>query len=401
MRGLTLFDDGGGSFGPLTDLRASFDLRTGPLTTAARLQRQAQLPILAVCVPDAITELQRECGESPVNGAPEGAGPFLLLNGRLDALGGPPPDLGTAEIDAKTGAILRATLDAPTATEWIAGGVDAAAIPDGVAQVKRSDLRLLEYPWEILDAAAANVQTDLELIADDTFVSAPGDITTIGEGDIRIAADAEIDPGTVLDARNGPILIGREARIGANAVIVGPTCVGDGGIVGPHTHLKAGTVTGPRCRLGGEIGGTVFQGYANKSHHGHLGDSWVGEWANLGAGTVNSNLLNTYGEVPIRLDADGPNIRSGRTFLGCLIGDHVKTAIGTRIMTGTVLGTGSMIACSEPPPSCTRRFSWLSDKGERRYRFDKFMDVATLVMSRRDRTPGEAYIARLATLHEA
>ncbi|MCH2162729.1 MAG: hypothetical protein MK085_12765, partial [Phycisphaerales bacterium] len=95
------------------------------------------------------------------------------------------------------------------------------------------------------------------------------------------------------------------------------------------------------------------------------------------------------------------NMRSGRTFLGCLIGDHVKTAIGTRIMTGTVLGTGAMVACTEPPPACTRRFSWLSDKGARRYQFDKFMAVASLVMSRRDRTPGEAYVARLAALHEA
>ena len=118
--------------------------------------------------------------------------------------------------------------------------------------------------------------------------------------------------------------------------------------------IKPNTVIGPQCKVGGEVGATIFQGSANKAHEGHLGDSWVGKWVNLGAATVNSNLLNTYDEVTMRLDADDSRHRTGRQFMGALIGDHVKTAIGTRLMTGTVLGTGAMIATSTPPPEIIR-----------------------------------------------
>jgi hypothetical protein len=171
--------------------------------------------------------------------------------------------------------------------------------------------------------------------------------------------------------------------------------------IADHATLKANTILGPGCRVGGEVGGTVFQGFSNKSHDGHLGDSWVGSWVNLGAATVNSNLLNTYGEVVMRLEHDGPRLRSGRQFLGCVLGDHVKTAIGTRIMTGTAIGTGAMIATSTPPPSTVARFAWHTDDGVRRYRLEKFLDTARLVMARRDRSLGPAAEARLRALHAA
>ena len=143
----------------------------------------------------------------------------------------------------------------------------------------------------------------------------------------------------------------------------------------------------------------MFLGWSNKSHDGHLGDSWVGEWANLGAATTNSNLLNTYGEVTMRLDPDGPRVRSGRQFLGCVVGDHVKTAIGTRITTGSVFGMGTMIARSSAAPTSTRRFAWLTDEGERSYRLEKFLDTARTVLARRDRELGPALEDRIRALH--
>jgi hypothetical protein len=85
--------------------------------------------------------------------------------------------------------------------------------------------------------------------------------------------------------------------------------------------------------------------------------------------------------------------------MGCIIGDHVKTAIGTRIMTGTTLGTGSMIACSVPPPTSTPRFSWLTDDGAKVHRLDRFLSTAEMVMKRRNETmhPGER--AEIEALH--
>jgi hypothetical protein len=155
------------------------------------------------------------------------------------------------------------------------------------------------------------------------------------------------------------------------------------------------------CKVAGEVGGTIFQGLANKSHDGHLGDSWVGSWANLGAGTTNSNLLNTYDQVIAQHAPNATRTRTGLQFLGAIIGDHVKTAIMTRIMTGSVFGTGSMLAALTPPTT-VGRFERVTDGAgqvnRQPYRFEKFMEVARAAMARRKVTPSAAYTARLREL---
>ena len=105
---------------------------------------------------------------------------------------------------------------------------------------------------------------------------------------------------------------------------------------------------------------------------------------NFGAGTTNSNLLNTYGDV-IVTDLSGKRHKTGRQFVGCFVGDHSKFAICSRIMTGTFIGTGAMVATSAAVPSPTTRFAWLTDAGHRSYRIDKFLNVARTVMARRDK----------------
>ena len=165
--------------------------------------------------------------------------------------------------------------------------------------------------------------------------------------------------------------------------------------------VGARAVIGPQCRAAGEIGSAIFQGFSNKAHDGHLGDALLGEWVNLGAGTVNSNLLNTYGEVAMRLRPSGALERSGRQFMGCIVGDHAKTAIGTRIMTGSSVGTGAMWAAGAAISGTVGSFAWVTDDGERRFRLDKFTDIARTVMARRGVVPGAAYLERLTALHAA
>ena len=89
---------------------------------------------------------------------------------------------------------------------------------------------------------------------------------------------------------------------------------------GPGTRVLGGeirgSVIGPVCRVRGEISESVFLGYANKAHDGFVGHSVVGRWVNLGAGTITSNLKNTYGTVRLevggRADRDRPNERRAR-----------------------------------------------------------------------------------------
>ncbi|HUF35637.1 MAG TPA: hypothetical protein VMN37_06785, partial [Gemmatimonadales bacterium] len=100
---------------------------------------------------------------------------------------------------------------------------------------------------------------------------------------------------------------------------------------------------------------------------------------NLGAGTTTSNLKNTYG--PVRLEVEGTRIETGRLNLGTLFGDHVKTAIGTLLATGTVVSAGAHLFGSAGPPKYVQPFAWglageqLSEEG--------FLRIAERVMARR------------------
>ncbi len=209
---------------------------------------------------------------------------------------------------------------------------------------------------------------------------------------------AKVYPTATFDIEGGPIVVDEHAVIRPHTLIIGPAYIGPHSTVLDKAIIKPGTAIGPYCKVAGEVGGTIFQGFANKAHDGHLGDSFIGEWANLGAGTTNSNLLNTYGEVVARATPNGSNERTGEQFLGCIVGDHVKFAISTRIMTGSIVHTGTMWAASTALSGCVHGFSWVTDAGAKTFRFEKFLEIAQTVMGRRKVTPTSAYIERLRSL---
>ena len=108
-------------------------------------------------------------------------------------------------------------------------------------------------------------------------------------------------------------------------------------------------------------------GHANKGHDGFVGHSILGRWANLGAGTITSNLKNSYGTVTLRTSQGDRD--TGMQFLGSLIGDHVKTGIGTRLTTGCILGAGANVFGSMMPPKLVPPFAWGEPHDGARKRF--------------------------------
>ena len=139
---------------------------------------------------------------------------------------------------------------------------------------------------------------------------------------------------------------------------------------------------GPRSTVRGEISTSVFLGFSNKAHDGFLGHSVVGTWVNLGAGTTTSNLKNTYGEVQLEVGTE--RIATGRQFLGTLFGDHAKTAIGTLLGTGTVVGAGANLFGTRRPESMVPAFAWGTDDPGRRLACRMFLQTAARVLPRRN-----------------
>ena len=392
MSRLILFDDGRSELGPLGDLRSSFEQRTGVFTGLGRAELVFGLAA-ELHVPGDDSDLAVErTGRSAVDHDDPAAA--ILVNGRL-LVGG--------RIDAPDCGVVRTTESGEITVAHLAGEELAHFLATGTAGSARVEVDAaavcFQLPWDLLEGLGDRITGDTELIADGTPI--PQGVVVIGANRVTIGAGAVVLPTVVLDATEGPIAIGDGAEVRPGTVLRGPCSLGRGCVITDRSLIKQGTVLGPYCKVGGEVKNTIFQGFSNKGHDGHLGDALLGEWVNIGAGTDNSNLLNTYGEVLMRLEHDGSTRRTGRTFMGCILGDHVKLAIGTRVMTGTTIGTGSMVASSTPPPSFTRRFSWLTDADPKTYQWRKFSTVAETVMARRGITPGPAYLARLAALHAA
>ncbi|VAX38615.1 Glucose-1-phosphate thymidylyltransferase [hydrothermal vent metagenome] len=392
-----VFDDGFGQLAPLTDLRAAFEVRTGALTTLERLRHALDLQVAALYVPEHLEGITAEAHDLPINRMPLREGEVFLINGRCPL---PPeelrdPEPGVVYLDPANSRPIGGRLDFLDAIRVLVGEV-----PDCPTIMLDSPV-LMNRPWHFRSVRDQALRFDLELIRSSrVFQPVPEGVLVIGDpADCLLDPTATIYPGVTLDVEAGPIAVAGGAVLRPGAVVGGPTAIGPHCTIREHAVILGNSAFGPRCKVGGEVSGVVFQGYTNKVHEGFIGDTWIGEWSNLGAGTTNSNLLNTYSEIISQATPDGKRERTGETFLGAMIGDHVKTAIGTRIMTGAVIGTGAMWAAGDAIKGCVEPFAWVTDAGRRRYKLDKFLEVMRAVMARRDVEPSDAYLARLARLH--
>ncbi len=217
---------------------------------------------------------------------------------------------------------------------------------------------------------------------------------------VYVAPTAKVDPLVVLDAANGPIYLDEGVRVYPHTRVEGPSYIGkDSQLVGGK--IREGCSIGPVCRVGGEVEESIFQGYSNKYHDGFIGHSYVGEWVNLGALTTNSDLKNDYSTVQVFLR--GRLVETNLTKVGSAIGDHVKTAIGTLLNTGTVVGVMTVVMPSgEVSPKNIPSFCLLHRNQIRGgLGFDNLIETAGKAMSRRGVELGPDEIAVLKHIYDA
>ena len=214
--------------------------------------------------------------------------------------------------------------------------------------------------------------------------------TVIGDpGLVFLEPDAKVE-GAFLNTTGGPIYIGENAEIMEGSMLRGPIALCEHATVTMGAKIYGGTTIGPWCKVGGEVNNVVFQGYSNKAHDGFLGNAVIGEWCNLGAGCVASNLKNDY--TPIRL-WNYPAHRFERTglqFCGLIMGDHSKAGINTMFNTATVLGVGVNVHGSGFPRPFVASFSEGSAAGFSDVSMTKFFEIARRMMARRGRELTEA-----------
>jgi len=242
----------------------------------------------------------------------------------------------------------------------------------------------IKYPWNIFTLNGIEIEKDINLIAktSNSGILSPTN-TVIGKGKIFIEKSATVE-ASILNTTQGSIYIGANSEIMEGCMIRAPF------VLGEHSTLKMGakiygaTTVGPHSKVGGELNNSVIQGYSNKAHDGFLGNAVIGEWCNLGADTNNSNLKNNYAEVKMWNYPKQQFIKTGLQFCGLIMGDHSKCGINTMFNTGTVVGVSSNIFGSGYPRNYIPSFSWGGAMGFKTYNLSDALEVAQLVMSRRN-----------------
>ena len=240
------------------------------------------------------------------------------------------------------------------------------------------DITVVNNIWDIFNMPQKILEDDFKDFLFTNSYNWHHSLIKINEDRVYIGDNCNLQAGVILDASKGPVIIDNNTIIEHHVSIKGPVYIGKGGYISSGSRIKENTIIGPVCKIGGEISHCNFLGYSNKVHEGFLGHSYIGEWVNIGAGTNNSNLKNNYSNVRILID--NKEYDTKQQFLGTLIADYTRIAIGTTINTGSYFGIGSNIFNHEFSCKYMPAFSWGANE---RVVFNKFIDSILKMKSRR------------------
>ncbi len=277
----------------------------------------------------------------------------------------------------KDGKLIAAVLRSKEIREF--KDICQSEIIEGSKRVEEVDIMTFSYIWDPIIENPKLIEQDF----DEYFKDKNNKIANAfvyGKENV-VSDDVSDDFGSIIDARDGPVIIGKGVEIKPFTYLKGPAFIGDGcKLVGGK--ITGGCSIGSGCRIGGEVENTIIIGNTNKYHEGFIGHSYIGEWVNLGALTTNSDLKNNYSEISVK--QNGKVIKTGNIKIGCFIGDHTKTGIGTLLNTGINIGFscnlfgGGLIMEKEIPS-----FAWGNDSLRRSFPLNDAIETAKIVLKRR------------------
>ena len=394
---------------PLTLTRTVFDLMLGGSTLGAKVARAFRVgpgpqrrgvvirPYLA-----AVQQLRDP--HTTVNDREWLArGPVVVANGRwVPPVGFEAPDSADRWVGLCDGQPACAQvepedavgLDPHNAADWF----DQALARHGGVEVGGE---WINRPWDLVARNAEHVERDFATegrvnVTNRHLATA----ALVGPVDrLFVHESARIDPYTVFDTTSGPITVAAGAWVQPFTRIEGPTYIGrDTQLF--RANIRGGVTIGPVCRIGGEVEASIVLGHSNKYHEGFLGHAYIGEWVNLGAITSNSDLRNDYGEVHVPLGGDP--VATGMAKVGCFIGDHTRTGMGSMLNTGTAIGVMCNVLPAGPllPQHVPSFTAVLYGRVAPGFPLDQLFNTARIVMGRRNQVFNDAEEQLYSSLYE-
>lgn len=381
MEILLVEDSGWESLRPLTWLRPAGDLFVGAYTNRERWAAASGCSARIWCRPEVAHLMPHG-----VDNRPEGGGLRLWARDRWvpdtawvrSAIGRTAPaawfsDERIVAVLTDAAAPAETALGSDSFWETLAAGTERLSTPKG---------RLLEELPDLISAGEEHLKRDLDgMLVGSASPAGCGDGVAYALDRIRIGPGCRVDHGAVLDAREGPIVLGAGTSVFPHTWIRGPFgCRNDVMLLGGR--IGGGSYFGTASRVRGEVEASTFHGYANKAHDGFVGHTYVGEWVNLGALTTTSDLKNNYG--PVHLEIDGRRVETDQIKIGAFVGDHGKTRIGALLNSGSVIGlAANLFGDATVFPKWVPDFAWGVGAGAGEYAFDRCMETVRTVLARR------------------
>lgn len=383
---ICIYEDAGlDRLSPLCDLRPAFELRCGRFTLLEKYRRLYPKETFHLWVRDEVAGIAAETHpDCRVNANPKQGRLFLSATAIFEE-----------PVSAKGPESVLLAGDEVVGFRMCAECVEELSSVRGL----RADLaeeqvkaRVVKWPWDVVEFNAEEIRREVEARSQKLEAGRQragrierGAVVVGDRRKLHLETGSRVWPGTVISTETGPVFIDRDAAVRPGSFVEGPCYVGPGTVI-DGAKVRPGCSFGPQCRIGGEVEASVFQGHANKHHEGFIGHAFVGEWANLGAMTTNSDLKNAY--QPVQVSWQGKTIDSGLLKVGCFIGDHAKTAIGTLLNTGTRVGTFANWFEPGLSPKEISAFAWGK---QAHWPLGHVLSNARKVMSRRGSTLSPAY----------
>ncbi len=239
--------------------------------------------------------------------------------------------------------------------------------------------------WELFTLNGQAIEEDFNFLTKERTSQPISETNRVISPENVFIEEGAVVECAILNASEGPIYIGKNARVMEGAMIRGPLALCDHSTIKMGAKVYGPTTIGPHSKVGGEVSNSILTGYSNKGHDGYLGNSVLGTWCNIGADTNTSNLKNNYAEVKLWNYESERFLSTGQQFCGLIMGDHSKCGINTMFNTGTVVGVSANVFGDGFPRNFIPSFSWGGANGYSTYTIQKAFETAERVMARRSK----------------
>ncbi len=179
------------------------------------------------------------------------------------------------------------------------------------------------YPWEALKGIK-------ELILEIGSKLPKDEYDEVSEH-VWVHKTAKVFPSAYLGE---PCIIGANTEVRHCAFIRGSALVGEDCVVGNSCELK----------------NVILFDHVQTPHYNYVGDSILGYYSHMGAGSITSNVKSDKKLVVVHDRVNGEEIETGLKKFGAMLGDHVEVGCNSVLNPGTVIGRDSRVY----PTSCVR-----------------------------------------------